>query len=380
MRRFLLGVLTAVLTLVFIVGAGMLLAGKEKKTQSVPAETLPSATEQTVPVTTEATLPPETTVPVVVEEVEEKVVYDRVPLYYQTDYPHINFGSGTVATSGCSVTCLAMVATYLTDTEYTPPQMACHFLLPDKNFVECLDYGIAQMQLPCQRSENIHEVVEALENGKVVILMMGETSFFTTEQHFIVVAGVNEAGKFVVNDPLETNYIRADTHMKDGYDNGFSFHHLSKGFSGAWIFDKADMGPDPFLYEASLPEELDHRYEGYTLTQEDIDLIARFVYAEARNEPQEARQAVAEVVLNRLVSEKYPDTIHKVIYQTEFHRAVSSMKHAAEPAEEQYEVVEAAMYGPYVLPKEVCFYSAWAKGENVWGQLGSLTFAERSKY
>ena len=50
----------------------------------------------------------------------EQEGYLQVPRYFQTDYPYIKFGNGTIATSGCSITCLAMVATYLTDHEYTP--------------------------------------------------------------------------------------------------------------------------------------------------------------------------------------------------------------------------------------------------------------------
>ena len=116
MKRFLLGILITVMTLAILLGAGLLLSHKEKQELPASTETLPPVTEQTLPPETlpEPTLPPETTVP-------EKASIDSVPLYYQTDYPHNKFGNGTIASSGCSITCLAMVATYLTDQEYTPP-------------------------------------------------------------------------------------------------------------------------------------------------------------------------------------------------------------------------------------------------------------------
>lgn len=374
-KRFLLGILTAVMTLAVILGAGFVLAEREKEKLPLPAETLPEVTEISVPTEpeTETVLPAETTIPVV----QEKQVIDRVPLYYQTDYPHTKFGSGTIATSGCSVTCLAMVATYLTDLEYTPPQMAYHFGKYGKTHVDRLNYGIEQMQLPCQQAKDIQEVIQALRDGKVAIAMMNELSEFTDEQHFIVLAGVNEAGRIIVNDPMETNYIRADTNIRDGYDNGFEEHYLYRGFSGAWLFDKKDMPEEPFLYDASMPEQRENRYKGYVLSEEDIYTLACFVYAEARNEPAEAKQAVAEVVLNRMIAEDYPNTVHKVIYQTELHRAVNTMKYVEEPGLDQYIAVDTAMYGPYVLPEDICFYSAWQKGTDVWGQLGSLTFAKK---
>lgn len=374
MKRFILGFFTAVFTLAVILGAGFLLSRKEKQNLPVPVETMAAVREQTVPTTeepeTEPTpLPPETTVP-------QEITMSAVPLYYQTDYPYIKFGNGTIATSGCSVTCLAMMATYLTDQEYTPPQMAYHFGNYGKNNIERLDYGIAQMQLPYQRTENVQEVLQAVKEGKVAIVMMDEESVFTTEQHFIVVAGMNDQKKIVVNDPLETNYIHASVPVRECYDNGFEDFYLMRGFSGAWIFDKKDMPEEPFLYDASMPEQQENRYNGYTLTEEDIYTLACFVYAEARNEAPEVKQAVAEVVLNRVMSPDYPNTVRKVIYQTEFYRAVETMKHVGEPGLDQYIAVDTAMYGPYILPEDICFYSAWEKGKEEWGKLGSFTFTK----
>ena len=43
-----------------------------------------------------------------------------IPLYFQTDYPDTRYGHGTVASSGCGVTSLAMVATYLTGSLHPP--------------------------------------------------------------------------------------------------------------------------------------------------------------------------------------------------------------------------------------------------------------------
>lgn len=373
MRRFLLGLLIIVLTLAAILGAGLLLSKQEKAKNPVPAETLPAVTEQTVPVTTE-TLPETEPVMETTEPVKQTI--GAVPLYYQTDYPYIKFGNGTIATSGCSITCLAMVSTYLTDQEYTPPQMAYHFGRHGKTNIERLDYGIAQMQLPYDRVEDVQEVLNAVREGKVAIVMMDDESVFTTEQHFIVVAGMTDKGKFVVNDPLETNYDNASVPVKECYDNGFEDFYLMRGFSGGWIFDKEDMEEVSFRYDASMPEQKENRYEGYNLTEEDIYTLACFVYAEARNESPEVKQAVAEVVLNRVISPDYPNTVHDAIYQTEFYRAVETMKHTGEPGLDQYIAVDAAMYGPYVLPEDICFYSAWEKGKEEWGQLGSFTFTK----
>ena len=142
--------------------------GQPPKEEPTAAQTLPVETTAAVETTIE-TAPPETQ--------PEKTVIDAVPRYYQSDYPYIKFGYGTMATSGCSVTCLAMVATYLTDQVYTPEQMAYHFGKDkyEMNHVQRLDMGIAQMQLPYERVQNVRDVLDALKEGKVAIAMMNET-------------------------------------------------------------------------------------------------------------------------------------------------------------------------------------------------------------
>ena len=51
------------------------------------------------------------------------------------------------------------------------------------------------------------------------------------------------------------------------------------------------------------------------LDQADLDLMARTIWGEARNEPKEGLDAVAHVILNRVHSARYPSTIRKVILQ-----------------------------------------------------------------
>ena len=49
-------------------------------------------------------------------------------------------------------------------------------------------------------------------------------------------------------------------------------------------------------------------------TDQDLDLLARLVTAEAGGEPLEAQVGVAAVVLNRVQSSKFPNSIYDVIY------------------------------------------------------------------
>lgn len=49
--------------------------------------------------------------------------------------------------------------------------------------------------------------------------------------------------------------------------------------------------------------------------QSDIELLALIIRAEAGNQSLEGKRAVADVVLNRVDSEQFPDTLKEVIYQ-----------------------------------------------------------------
>lgn len=52
-----------------------------------------------------------------------------------------------------------------------------------------------------------------------------------------------------------------------------------------------------------------------SVTKEDINHLARLIYAEARGESLEGQIAVGAVIMNRLYSESFPGTIRDIIYQ-----------------------------------------------------------------
>ena len=55
--------------------------------------------------------------------------------------------------------------------------------------------------------------------------------------------------------------------------------------------------------------------DGGGMSSSDLALLARCVYAESRGEPYTGQVAVAAVVLNRVRSSKFPNTVAGVIYQ-----------------------------------------------------------------
>ena len=77
----------------------------------------------------------------------------------------------------------------------------------------------------------------------------------------------------------------------------------------------------------------------------DLYLLAKTVYAEARGEPYEGQVAVAAVILNRVGSPDFPNTIAEVVYQPWAFTAVHDGQINLEPNETAYSAARDAMNG-----------------------------------
>ena len=155
--------------------------------------------------------------------------------YYNTDYgdvtfEHVDFGYtpektiihdfsthvkdgqriaivGPIGAEGCGPTALAIVVATLVDSSVTPYDVAkwsaetghrCegngsyHSLIPDGG----AHYGLTVTGI----GNNSTKLVEALQDGKLVIALMSK-GHFTNGGHFIVLRGITEDGKILVADP-----------------------------------------------------------------------------------------------------------------------------------------------------------------------------------
>ncbi len=81
------------------------------------------------------------------------------------------------------------------------------------------------------------------------------------------------------------------------------------------------------------------------LSQNDIHMLARTVYAEARGEPYVGQVAVAAVLLNRLESEMFPNTVTGIVFQPLAFEAVADGQIWLEPDETAKKAVADALNG-----------------------------------
>lgn len=192
-----------------------------------------------IPANAAVIAPPEYAEPLHARDVDNeveivKVKFESVPLYDQTDFPNIPYSQGTIYTSGCGITCMAMVASYILDEPISPATLGLEYNKSASNNVSRMLNAADGLGIEYEKPENWNEMKEALESGKIAIVLVNANSIFTDYGHFIVLTGITEDGKFMVNDPWGPNYDR----YPDGFENGFEEWQILQGYSGGWTFEK----------------------------------------------------------------------------------------------------------------------------------------------
>lgn len=158
-----------------------------------------------------------------------------IPLYLQWDsrWGSVPFGGGNICSSGCSVTSLAMVVSYLNNQCIYPNDIVA-FTGPTRYYVAGAgaSYGIfkdvaAHWGIKCEsgygQTVNADAIRKALKANKPVIVSTtgyGTTQTFTKHGHFIVLRGLTSDGKVLVNDPN---------------DNATTKQHYMKAYSAEFI-------------------------------------------------------------------------------------------------------------------------------------------------
>ena len=77
----------------------------------------------------------------------------------------------------------------------------------------------------------------------------------------------------------------------------------------------------------------------------DLNLLARAIYSEARGEPYNGQVAIAAVILNRVKSSSFPNTISGVVYQKGAFTAVSDGQINLKPNQTAYKAARDALNG-----------------------------------
>ncbi len=113
------------------------------------------------------------------------------------------------------------------------------------------------------------------------------------------------------------------------------------------------------------------------LSENDIQIMANAVYGEARGEPYEGQVAVAAVILNRVKSQSFPNTVYGVIFQPGAFTAVADGQIYLTPNEKARQAVMDAINGSD--PSKGCLYyfnPSTATSKWIWTRTQVLTIGK----
>ncbi len=119
----------------------------------------------------------------------------------------------------------------------------------------------------------------------------------------------------------------------------------------------------------------------YTLNINEMDILAKVIYSESRGEPYKGQVAVGAVVMNRIQSSQFPDTIKEVVFQNGAFTAVSDGQYWLTPNETAYKAALDAVRGwdptynsiYYFNPDTATSAWIWSRPQNI--KIGKHIFA-----
>ena len=151
--------------------------------------------------------------------------FTDMPLLDQTDYKNIRYSQGTVATSGCGITSVCMVASFLTGELYTPEDLAAMANKNGTSNVERMTWAADYVGLNwyCNENTSTNDLKQMLSEGKIVICLVKNSS------HFVVCKGITDDGQILVNDP----------YGPWAKDEPYSLGDLKMSCGKTWVFDPA---------------------------------------------------------------------------------------------------------------------------------------------
>ncbi len=140
------------------------------------------------------------------------------------------------------------------------------------------------------------------------------------------------------------------------------------------------------LYEGQkldIPFQISSNYltGSYQVNHEEMELLARAVYSEARGEPFNGQVAIAAVILNRVRHPFFPDNINDVIFQPWQFSAVHDGQFWLTPDQNAYLAVQAALQGWDPTKGAIYYYnpdtakSEWVYYRSVIIEIGNHYFA-----
>lgn len=162
--------------------------------------------------------------------------YPEIPIYLQQDFGETKYGNYKLRSHGCGITSLAMLSTYMTDTELTPPTLCARYgRYCYSNGTDCMIFKYEPPVLGfylIKQTYKAEEAKQALEDGYVVVSSQVK-GYWTRGGHYIVLESIDENG-VQVRDSNIYNYGRLPAHQQDRH----AWSDITPKSTSYWIYEK----------------------------------------------------------------------------------------------------------------------------------------------
>ena len=145
--------------------------------------------------------------------------------------------------------------------------------------------------------------------------------------------------------------------------------------------DLPDTHEEYVEYFAEVEEEaIIGEIEIVTYTEEELELLARVIFAEAGSNwcSDKMQQYTGSVVLNRMASPLFPNTMREVVYQRGQYSCASSGNINKTPNERAYNCARFLLENGSVLPSNVIFQSQHRQGDGLYEQVQNMYFCYKN--
>lgn len=168
-------------------------------------------------------------------------------------------------------------------------------------------------------------------------------------------------------------------------DNVCASDEHSMGSGGIIVEDVESDLPDTYEeyveYFADAEEEaVIGEIEIVTYTEEELELLARVIFAEAGSDwcSDKMQRYTGSVVLNRMASPLFPNTMREVVYQRGQYSCASSGSINKTPNERAYNCARFLLENGSVLPSNVVFQSQHRQGDGLYEQVQNMYFCYKN--
>lgn len=194
------------------------------------------------------------------------------------------------------------------------------------------------------------------------------------ENNFKLDVGRNYSVRYNPEQPLPEVNIPSDKIIKYYVDSGDTLYDLAESFntSVGVIMALNNMNHSIIRQGEKINIPINNLTKrqvlAKTVSQTDIEIMARTIHGEARGEPYMGQVAVGAVIINRVLSHEFPDNIRDVVYQRRQFTAVADGQINYTPNNTAYRAAKEALNGVDPTMGSLYYYNPKTAENKSWFQ------------